>query len=239
MVVPPLRPDAYTPPPRRRIYLLRHGAVEYVAPDGRRYSSDERPLSANGRAQARAAGRFLRDAGVVPDRVMTSNLPRTIETAQEVLAALDSRIAIEQVPALKEIASGKIADIPQAELEREYAQAFVGVIPESRQYLRGERFGAMIDRVYREIDRIVADARWDVLLLVLHGAINRAILSFALTGTRTYLGNFQQSAGCINVLDVGRDWVVRAVNIAPTDPAHTRTRATTMEEQYQQFLAAR
>jgi probable phosphoglycerate mutase len=218
---------------------MRHGAVEYIAPDGRRYASDERPLSASGRAQARAAGCFLRDAGVVPDRVMTSNLPRTIETAAEVLAALDVRIAIEQVPGLKEIASGKVADIPAEDLESEYARAFVGVIPESRQYLRGERFGSMIDRVYREIDRIAADTRWDVLLLVLHGAINRAILSYALTGTRTYLGNFQQSAGCVNVLDLGADWVVRAVNIAPTDPAHTRTRSTTMEEQFQHYLAAR
>lgn len=231
--------NTYTPPHRRRIYLLRHGSVEYIAADGRRYSSDERPLSEKGREEARAAGRFLRDAGVAPDRVITSNLPRTIQTAEEVLTALDSRIAIEQVPALKEISSGNVAEIPAGDLERDYAQAFVGVIPDSRRYLRGETFGAMIDRVYREVDRIVADTGWDVLLLVLHGAINRAILSYALTGTRTYLGNFQQSAGCINVLDVGSDWVVRAVNIAPSDPAHTRTRATTMEEQYQHYLTTR
>jgi len=140
---------------------------------------------------------------------------------------------------LKEIASGRVADIPEADLEQEYARAFVGVVPESRAYLRGETFGAMLDRVYPAIDRIVAKPGWDILLLVLHGAINRAILSYALTGSRQYLGNFQQSAGCINVLDVGAEWVVRAVNIAPTDPAHVHTRATTMEEQFQRYLAAR
>jgi probable phosphoglycerate mutase len=218
---------------------MRHGAVDYVAPDGRRYSSEERPLSAAGREQARAAGRFLRAAGVRPDRIISSDLPRTVQTAAEVSAVLGLALAAEQWPALKEIASGRVADIPDADLEQEYARAFVGVVPEARAYLRGETFGAMLDRVYPAIDRIVAEPGWDILLLVLHGAINRAILSYALTGSRQYLGNFQQSAGCINVLDVGAEWVVRAVNIAPTDPAHVHTRATTMEEQFQRYLAAR
>jgi broad specificity phosphatase PhoE len=226
----------YVPPARRRIYLMRHGAVEYVAPDGHRYGSEERPLSAAGREQARAAGMFLRAAGVRPDRVMTSTLPRTIETARHVLAALDLDLPIEQREALKEIRSGRVADIPPERLEREYAQAFAGVVPAQQRYLGGETFGAMVERVEADLARIVADPQWDILLLVLHGAINRAILSYALTGGGTYLGNFQQSPGCINVLDVGSDWVLRAANIAPTDPAHVRTRATTMEEQYQRYL---
>lgn len=227
----------YQPPARRRILLMRHGAVEYHAPDGRRYTSEERPLSQVGREQARAAGRFLREAGVRPDKVIASTLPRTIETAREVLAALMIDLAIDERAALKEIAGGRVADIPAQDLVREYARAFVGVVPPERRYLGGETFGAMIERVHAELARIVADRSWDSLLLVLHGAINRSILSFALTGERTYLGNFQQSPGCINILDVGADdWVVRAVNIAPTDPAHVRTRATTMEEQFQRHL---
>jgi broad specificity phosphatase PhoE len=226
----------YVPPTRRRIYLMRHGAVEYVAPDGRRYGSEERPLSAAGREQARAAGAFLRAASVRPDRVMTSTLPRTIETARAVLAALDLDLPIERREALKEIRSGRVADIPPERLEREYAQAFVGIVPAQQRYLGGETFGAMVERVEADLARIVADPNWDILLLVLHGAINRAILSYALTGGGTYLGNFQQSPGCINVLDVGPDWVLRAANIAPSDPAHVRTRATTMEEQYQRYL---
>jgi len=229
---------SYVPPVRRRIYLMRHGAVEYVAPDGRRYGSEERPLSAAGREQARAAGAFLRAAGVRPDRAMASTLPRTIETAREVLGALGLALPVEQRDALKEIRSGRVSAIPEADLEREYAQAFVGVVPAERRYLGGESFGAMVARVQADVVRIVADPSWDTLLLVLHGAINRAILSYALTGAATYLGNFQQSPGCLNVLDVGADWVVRAVNIAPTDPAHVRTRATTMEEQFQRYLAS-
>jgi probable phosphoglycerate mutase len=63
--------------------------------------------------------------------------------------------------------------------------------------------------------------------------VNRAILSYALTGERMFLGHFEQAAGCVNVLDVGDAWpenaVVRAVNVAPLDLLHASTRMTTME----------
>jgi probable phosphoglycerate mutase len=65
--------------------------------------------------------------------------------------------------------------------------------------------------------------------------VNRAILSHALTGGRTFLGNLEQAPGCINVLDVGHDWIVRAVNVTPYDPVQLRGRLTTMEELWSQF----
>ena len=40
-------------------------------------------------------------------------------------------------------------------------------------------------------------------LAVLHGGVNRAILSYALTGEPRFFGGFEQAPGCINVLDVG------------------------------------
>jgi broad specificity phosphatase PhoE len=73
------------------------------------------------------------------------------------------------------------------------------------------------------------------VLAVLHGGVNRAILSYALTGGRTFLGNFEQSPGCINVLDVGDDWVVRAVGVTPTDLTHRSGRLRTMEELWAEF----
>jgi hypothetical protein len=71
--------------------------------------------------------------------------------------------------------------------------------------------------------------------------VNRAILSRALTGERIFVGGFEQSPGCINVLDVdaGGSYVVRAVNHTPYDPAHVRApRLTTMEHLWQEYLDA-
>jgi len=74
---------------------------------------------------------------------------------------------------------------------------------------------------------------------VLHGGVNRAILSYALTGGRTFLGPLEQAPACINVVDVGDDWIVRAVGWTPYDAAHARTRTTTMEDLYRQYAPYR
>ena len=111
-------------------------------------------------------------------------------------------------------------------------------MPEDTPFLGGETIGSLLDRVLPEIDRLLADREWDVVLAVLHGAVNRAILSHALTGGRLYLGNLEQSPGCINVLDVSEDdWVVRAVGITPLDLAHRAGRLRTMEELWAEFRA--
>jgi probable phosphoglycerate mutase len=87
------------------------------------------------------------------------------------------------------------------------------------------------------LDELLAE-RWDTALAVLHGAVNRAILSWALTGERLFLGAFEQAAGCINVVDVsgaGEEWIVRAVNVAPLDLVHGASRLTQMEHYWEEF----
>jgi len=88
------------------------------------------------------------------------------------------------------------------------------------------------------VDRLVADDRWHTALAVCHGGVNRAILSYALTGERRFLGHFEQAPGCVNVLDLGDggEWIVRAVNVAPYDLLHQAHRQTTMERYWQEWL---
>jgi probable phosphoglycerate mutase len=114
---------------------------------------------------------------------------------------------------------------------------FRGVVPLERRFLGGETIGELFDRVLPAVERLLADEGWDTMLAVLHGGVNRAILSWALTGERLYLGPFEQAAGCVNVLDVGVDgvWIVRAVNHSPLDPAHAETRLTVMERYWGQY----
>jgi broad specificity phosphatase PhoE len=215
---------------RRRIYLMRHAQVAYFE-DGRPLRPDLVPLTEAGREQARAAAELL--AGIDFDRVITSGLPRTLETARIVAPAHEP----ESWPELREIESGRLGEIPEDELEAAFVEAWRDVVPEETRFLGGETIASLLDRVLPAVDRLFADPDWDVVLAVLHGGVNRAILSYALTGGRAFLGNFEQSPGCVNVLDVGDDWVVRAVNHAPTDPAHLHGRLRTLEELWQEFRA--
>lgn len=214
---------------RRRIYLMRHGDVAYFDEAGRPVRPEGVPLTEQGRRQSTAAGEAL--AGVHFDRVVTSGVPRTLETAR--IVAPDAEP--ESWPDLRELQGARLEDIPEDQLEHAFTNAFRDVVPEEARFLGGETIGELFDRVLPAVERLLADTEWDIALAVLHGGVNRAILSHALTGGRTFLGNLEQAPACINVLDVGDDWVVRAVNATPYDPVHLRGRATTMEELWSQF----
>ena len=215
---------------RRRIYLMRHARVAYFE-NGRPLRQDTVPLTEEGREQAHAAAELL--DGIAFERVITSGLPRTLETARIVAPGVEA----ETWPELREIEPGRLSDIPEDELERTFIESWRDVVPEDARFLGGETIGSLLDRVLAELDRLLADRSWDVLLAVLHGGVNRAILSYALTGGRALLGNLEQAPACINVLDVGDDWVVRAVNITPTDLVHRGGRLRTMEELWAEFRA--
>ncbi|ALF88649.1 MULTISPECIES: histidine phosphatase family protein [Ralstonia solanacearum species complex] len=234
-------------PERRRIYLMRHGAVTYFDETGRPILPETVPLNEEGRRQATAAGQTFAAERVVFDRVIVSGLPRTVETAQRVLAEMPAmktrEVALEHWPELQEIRGGKLAEIPEHEVAQAFMGAFEGRVPETRRFLNGEHIGAFLDRVLPAIGRLRALPDWDTVLLVLHGGTNRAILSHAITGgERVFFGNLAQTPGCINVLDVGEapgDWVLRMANFSPPSPAHLGSRLTTMEVLLQQYLRHR
>ena len=227
---------------RRRIFLMRHGSVTYFDAAGNPVLPESVPLNATGREQATAAGRVFSESSIRFDRVIVSGLPRTVETASLVLAETKQQLDLQQIPELVEIRGGKLAAIPDAELREAFIGAFEGVAPEEKRFLAGESIGELMDRVHPAIDALRADADWDTLLLVLHGGVNRAILSYALTGQRLFLGNLAQTAGCINALDVGdahHDWVVRFMNYSPPSALQAESRGTTMEALFHQYRKAR
>ncbi|GIZ51148.1 histidine phosphatase family protein [Noviherbaspirillum aridicola] len=227
---------------RRRIYLMRHGSVTYFDSEGKPYLPEQVPLNELGREQASAAGKVFAAAGLRFDRVIISGLPRTVETAARVLAETGQDITPEQWPELVELRGGKLSAIPDEMLREAFVGAFDGVVPEARQFLGGESVGQLMDRVHPAIDRLRAQRDWDTVLLVLHGGVNRAILSYALTNQRIFLGNLAQTAGCINAIDVGddhADWVVRMVNYSPLSTLQGESRHTTMEVLLEQYMKAR
>ena len=212
---------------------MRHAEVSYFGDDGIPVDPSDVPLNEDGVAQAGAVAEALR--GIELDRVITSGLPRTLETASIVAPATEP----ESWPELREIQGGRLSEIPVEALEREFVHAFRGVIPNESRFLRGESIGELFDRVIPAVERLVADDDWHTVLAVLHGGVNRALLSYALTAERMFLGHFEQAPACVNVLDVGDggEWIVRAVNVAPYDLLHVSHRSTTMERYWDDYRA--
>ena len=63
------------------------------------------------------------------------------------------------------------------------------------RFLGGETIGELFDRVLPALERLRRPALGHGARSSLHGAVNRAILSFAMTGERMFLGHFEQAPG--------------------------------------------
>ena len=177
---------------------MRHAEVSYLgAADPAAVTLTER-----GRGQADTARRALE--GVDFDLVVASTMARSIETAEIVAPQAEA----EHWPELVEWRSGDVSGIAPEELERAIVRALL-IVEEDECFLGGESLGEALDRVAVALERLVA-REWETALAVLHGGVNRLLLSNALTGGgRAYYGNLEQAPACINVLDFAdADWIV-------------------------------
>lgn len=218
---------------RRRIYLLRHGAVEYLNRDGTRVrNARDVSLNVAGREQAALLAILLRD--VEFDRVVHSDLPRTRETAGIVLGEGRSH-ALEAAPEFGEIQIGDIDLVPPDRMETEFVYGFEAAAGPEASLARGEPFSAFCERVVAGFENLLRQPDWTRLLLVAHGGTNRAILSWMVRGGLEALASFEQDECCLNVLDV--DVVdgeavrryVRAMNLTPGNLTKEDLYLTTME----------
>lgn len=91
----------------RELILLRHAHAEPAVAGG---ADIDRPLSAQGLAEAQAAGQWLARQGLVPDCVLCSTARRARETLEAVLGVIGY---VEQrlEPAIYEASAGTLAGL--------------------------------------------------------------------------------------------------------------------------------
>lgn len=217
---------------RRRIYLMRHGAVSYFGAEGPS-RPDVIPLNDQGRRQASSAAETL--APLSFDRAIASTLARSVETAE--IVSRGSGLEIEMVEALCEIRPGGVTEIPTDRIEQTIAGAFRDLSRESC-FLGGETFGSFVDRVGAWFDDFVRDENWRSALIVAHGGVNRVLLSRALGCGLESFGSIEQEPACVNIIDVDASGrlLVRLMNYSPYNAVKQRIDLTTMERLYVEFL---
>jgi len=223
---------------RRRVYLMRHGEVDYFDGQGRPYPVGAVPLNAAGRAQAEAAAAALAEVSL--DRVVTSGLRRCVETAALVAGGRTAEVR----PELREIEPGRFRDWGGATHE-DVRRAILGALdsevgPETH-FLGGETFGALRARAWPCFQALLAEPGWRHLLLVAHGVVNRVLLAGVLGAGWAALAALEQDAGCINLIevdDVGR-CLVRLVNHTPAAPLKAGMEMSTLELLYWQYSRTR
>ena len=209
---------------RRRIYLMRHGHVDYLA---RHVASQGAvnvvPLTMRGRLQAEAAGAAL--AHVALDRAICSGFPRTHETASYVLAAQAKAPRLEIDEGLIEIQSAPMDPPPKSRaelIERMKHRFSQAGNPGAKAPPGSEEYRHAQSRAVAVVTRLLGEAGWHTALIVAHEGINRLLLSWACGAGLLAMGAFEQDTGCINVLDFDLDaagaiarMMVKAVNLTP------------------------
>jgi probable phosphoglycerate mutase len=216
---------------------MRHGDVNYFDENGRPYRPDSVPLNVQGRRQAEEAKLLLEDTPL--DRVLSSDLLRSVETAQIVSAGRD--LPLEMRKELREIEPGRLAEVGRGNVEHAFLNAFGKGLNDETRFLGGETFGSLAGRVRACLMDLLKDARWNHLLVVAHGGVNRIILGQALELDLKAIGTLEQDPGCINILDVDGEgnWIVRLMNFTAWNPAKKGLQLTTMERLYLQYLGER
>jgi phosphohistidine phosphatase len=79
-----------------QLYFLRHGEADWP---GWTKPDDERPLTDFGKKEVRQVGKFLNRLKAKPDLIVTSPLPRALQTAE--VAAQQLKIKLRQDEALE------------------------------------------------------------------------------------------------------------------------------------------
>lgn len=230
--------DPYVVPSRRRIVLMRHASVSYYTDEGAPVDAENVRLNHAGIRQAGEAAELLARHGVEFDRVLTSNLPRTVQTADIILERLNLEIPRQPYAALAEIRKGDYAHARGRQLHDAFLGPFRASPPLGTRFQFGESLGEVFDRLVPVVEDELANPHWRSALWVLHGGINRALLSWWLCGERRWLGNLLQQPACINLVDVAQnpgDTIVRAINLWAPDLVQNDSRISTVEAQLVEF----
>ena len=159
---------------RRRVYLFRHGAVDYVDASGQVVpDTDTVALNDTGQAEADAMGQLFADVAV--DRAVCSGLQRTRETAARVLS--NREITVEVDAGLEEIRPAKNTQLDY-DLFRDVAYSHWRAGDTGSRFLGGELYAEFYDRISLAMENIVADDDWHNIALFAHGGTNAAILGW-------------------------------------------------------------
>ena len=194
-----------------RIILVRHGHVDWLAPERFRGRA-ELALSELGRRQAQALGGYIA-ANWKPDAVYTSPLGRCRDTGAAIAAPF--RLELQPIDGLCDIDYGEWQGLTgdQArerwpeEAELWFRAPHLAAIP------GGETLAALLSRVTAALHDILRRHREGTVVLVGHDSVNRVVLLSALDLPLSRYWHLRQEPCAVNEIffDSG-SFVIRSIN---------------------------
>ncbi|NXL56248.1 F262 bisphosphatase, partial [Chordeiles acutipennis] len=154
----------------RTIYLCRHGESEYnlVGKIG-----GDSGLSPRGKQFAQALKKFIEEQEIVDLKVWTSQLKRTIQTAESL------GVTYEQWKILNEIDAGVCEEMTYAEIEAKYPDEFA--LRDQEKYLYRYPGGESYQDLVQRLEPVIMELeRQGNVLVISHQAVMRCLLAYFL-----------------------------------------------------------
>jgi probable phosphoglycerate mutase len=215
---------------RRRIYLMRHGFVDYTSAAVRKARDPSiAVLTPEGEFEAKAAGVALSDVHF--DLAICSGLKRTRQTAEIVLAEHPNAPGLEEEARFGEVRSGQYIDFHSAgHLAATMTFTFEQAGEPGARFLEGgEKFSDALERILEGLSDLLTRPGWASALVVAHEVVNRMVLASVVGAPLGASAGFEQDTGCINIIDFDmvptedgtgtqiERGVVKAVNLTPAN----------------------
>lgn len=215
---------------RRRIYLMRHGFVDYTSEEVRRTRDPSvAKLTPAGEEEASAAGIALSEVHF--DLAVCSGLARTRQTAEIVLAQHPDAPVLEEEKRFEELRSGQYINFHSAEhLAATMTFMFEQAGEPGAEFLPGgEKFADAMVRIMDGLSDLLARPGWATALVVAHEVVNRMVLASVIGAPLGASVGFEQDTGCINIIDFDlvpdesgnrtkiERGVIKAVNLTPAN----------------------
>jgi broad specificity phosphatase PhoE len=218
---------------RRRVYLFRHGSVDYFDANGN-FVDDTNAVSLNDAGKSQAALMHDLFANVHVDKAQCSGLLRTRQTGETILGNRD--LELETNAALVEIQQLKGDASTDYDIAADVAFSHWRAHEDDARFLGGELYGDFYARIEKAFKDVLADNAWNSLAVFSHGVTNAAVLGWVTGLGRSAFGTLDQATGCLNVIDIDTDGsgnvlrkTLRAMNVTVDDPAKANRHHGDME----------
>lgn len=189
----------------KKLYLIRHGSVDF--PDGvkRCIGSTNLSLSQHGKNQAKNLQVFFEnDRDII---IYSSPLQRALETAQIIA---NHRVAVRKIDDLQELNMGEWENRPLKSIEKTLIS----------EPLDGEKREDGLKRIKSVIKKIITDKQDNnaTIICVAHASLNSCLIADLLGVPLEISRSFPQAYGCMNELVIdGKELKVKKVGIMPKE----------------------
>ncbi len=197
----------------RRLYILRHGAVEI--PDPKPFIGQmELPMTDEGRRQIERSARWLKEREI--SHIVSSPVGRCKESA-DIIAQELGGVEIEIVRQFQEINLGKWQGMTVADVQRFFPGAYEARGRNLDQYrpAGGENFQDLQVRVHPAFINLTRTKEGNIAI-VAHAATNRVLLAWLLQMPIKGIFRLDQSCGGINVIrQQSENFFIEMLNYLP------------------------